>query len=134
MSSPGRIDGDGAPAVKRGPRRSAGPIVSVVVTSNRDKALLHTCLNSLARHCQRLNVDLVVARAGGSQEVAALAKAYPFARFVTAPSDASIPQLRATGMRHAHGDIVTLTDDHAVSDETAVEAWLQLVNGAYDAR
>jgi GT2 family glycosyltransferase len=132
MSSPSRLDSEPAHAVRRGPRRGSGPTVSVVVASNRDKALLHACLGSLLAQCQRLNAELVVARAGASHEVAALAKTYPSVRFVTAPADASIPQLRATGMGQAQGDVVALTEDHCIADEHWVEALIQSARGDAD--
>src|SRR5436190_1769652 len=83
---------------------------------------VHACLGSLLGQCQRLNAELLVARAGSAPDVAALAKTYPGVRFVTAPADASIPQLRAVGMAQASGDVVALTEDHCVADANWVEA------------
>src|SRR5690348_16214454 len=111
MSSPSRLDNQVAPSVKRGPRRGSAPTVSVVVASNRDKALLQACLGSLLGQCQRLNAELLVARAGTSSDVASLGKTYPSVRFLAASVDASIPQLRALGMAQASGDVVALTED-----------------------
>src|SRR6476620_10971664 len=115
MSSPSRLDSDVAPSIRRGPKRGSGPTVSVVVASNRDKTLLQACLGSLLGQCQRLNAELLVARAGTASDVAALGKTYPSVRFVTAPADASIPQLRAMGMAQAAGDVVALTEDHCIA-------------------
>lgn len=106
--------------------------MSVVVASNRDKALLKACLGSLLGQCQRLNAELLVARAGTSTEVASLAKTYPSVRFVTASADASIPQLRAIGMAQASGDVVALTEDHCIADENWVEALTQSAHGDAD--
>jgi len=122
MSSPSRLDNEIASAVRRGPRRGNAPTVSVVVASNRDKALLHACLGSLLAQCQRLNAELLVARAGTPADVATLAKTYASVRFVTAAADASIPQLRAIGMAQASGDVVALTEDHCIADANWVEA------------
>ena len=91
---------------RRSARRGSGPTVSVVIASNRDKSLLHACIGSLLGQCQRLNAELVVARAGSPHDVGALAKTYPSVRFIPAPLDASIPALRALGMGHANGDVV----------------------------
>ena len=121
MSSPGRLDSDVAPSTRRGPKRGSAPTVSVVVASNRDKALLHACLGSLLGQCQRLKAELLVARAGNAADVSALGKTYPSVRFITAPADASIPQLRALGMAQASGDVVALTEDHCIADENWVE-------------
>jgi GT2 family glycosyltransferase len=132
MSSPSRLDSDDAPHVKRGPRRGTAPTVSVVVASNRDKALLHACLGSLLGQCQRINAELLVARAGAPADVSALAKTYPSVRFVNAPVDASIPQLRAIGMAQASGDVVALTEDHCIADQNWVEALAQSASGDAD--
>jgi GT2 family glycosyltransferase len=106
--------------------------VSVVVASNRDKALLQACLGSLLGQCQRLNAELLVARAGAPPDVAAIAKVYPSVRFVTAPAEASIPQLRAIGMAQASGDVVALTEDHCIADENWVESLTQSANSDAD--
>ena len=106
--------------------------MSVVVASNRDKALLQACLGSLLGQCQRLNAELLVARAGVAADIAALAKTYPSVRFVTAPTEASIPQLRAMGMAQASGDVVALTEDHCIADGNWVEALAHSANGDAD--
>jgi GT2 family glycosyltransferase len=118
--------------MRRGTRRGSAPNVSVVVASNRDKTLLHACLGSLLGQCQRLKAELVVARAGVSSEVSALGKTYPSVRFIAAPADATIPQLRAIGMGQASGDIVALTEDHCIADENWVEALTQSAHGDAD--
>lgn len=132
MSSPNRLDSEISPTVRRGPRRGNAPTVSVVVASNRDKALLHACLGSLLGQCQRMNAELLVARAGAAADLAALGKTYPSVRFVAAPPDASIPQLRAIGMAQASGDIVALTEDHCVADTNWVEALTHSANADAD--
>src|SRR4051794_9037048 len=132
MSSPSRLDSDVARSLGRGPRRGSAPTVSVVVASNRDKALLHACLGSLLGQCQRMNAELLVARAGAPSDVAPLAKSYPSVRFVNAPVDASIPQLRAIGMAQASGDVVALTEDHCIADENWVEALTLSASGDAD--
>jgi GT2 family glycosyltransferase len=132
MSSPSRLDSEAAFPVNRGPRRGSAPTVSVVVASNRDKALLHACLGSLLGQCQRMNAELLVARAGAPSDVAPLAKSYPSVRFVNAPVDASIPQLRAIGMAQASGDVVALTEDHCIADENWVEALTLSASGDAD--
>ena len=118
--------------MRRGARRGSGPTVSVVVASNRDKSLLQACLGSLLAQCQRLNAELLVARAGASSEVSALGKTYPSVRFIAAPAEATIPQLRAIGMGQAAGDIVALTEDHCIADENWVEALTHSAHGDAD--
>ena len=117
---------------RRSARRGSGPTVSVVIASNRDKTLLHACIGSLLGQCQRLNAELVVARAGSASDIAPLAKTYPSVRFLPAPVDASIPALRALGMGQATGDVVALTEDHCIADENWVEALMQTAHGDAD--
>ena len=131
MSSPSRVNAEVSPA-RRGPRRGSAPTVSVVIASNRDKTLLHACIGSLLGQCQRLNAELLVARAGAPNDVAALGKSYPSVRFIAAPVDSSIPALRALGMGQAAGDVVALTEDHCIADENWVEALMQSANGDAD--
>ena len=132
MSSPSRLDPDITPSLRRGPRRGSSPTISVVVASNRDKALLNACLGSLLGQCQRMNAELLVARAGTAADVSSLGKTYPSVRFVAAPPDASIPQLRAIGMAQAAGDVVALTEDHCIADDHWVETLTQSANGGAD--
>ena len=116
-----RLDDEISASVRREPRHGFVTSVSVVVASNRDKTLLGACLDSLLAQCQRLKAELIVARAGTAADIAALAKAYPSVRFITGPSDASIPNLRAIGMAQASGDVVALTEDHCIAGEDWVE-------------
>ncbi len=106
--------------------------MSVVIASNRDKALLHACIGSLLGQCQRVNAELLVARAGTPADVAVLGKSYPSVRFIPAPVDSSIPALRALGMGQATGDVVALTEDHCIADESWVEALMQTASGDAD--
>lgn len=100
------------------------PAISVVVASNRSRALLDACLASLRPQCQRTNAELIVVRAGEAAEVQALRAAYPWARIIAGLPTASIPELRGLGMLEAHGDIVALTEDHCVADDAWVETLL----------
>ena len=116
----------------RTPRRSESPTISVVVASNRERALLATCLASLIPQCERASAQLIVARAAEPAEIAALNNATPGVRFLAAPPSASIPQLRGLGMAEATGDIVALTEDHCVADEHWVETMLQNAQDSAD--
>ena len=95
----------------RAPRRGAKPTVTVVVASKGDRSSLERCLAALVPQCSRFGAEVIVARAGAGPEVASLGRAMPQIRFILAPSDSDIDQLRALGMVEADGDIVALTDD-----------------------
>jgi GT2 family glycosyltransferase len=108
------------------------PAITIVVASNRSRALLNACLASLIPQCERASAELIVARAGTAAELAELRAATPAVRFVAAPSSASIPQLRGLGMAESTGDIIALTEDHCVADEAWVETLLQHAQGPAD--
>jgi glycosyltransferase involved in cell wall biosynthesis len=111
--------------------RDGAPAVSVVVASFREERLLDACLASLRGQCAQWAAELIVARAGTTAEVAALAARHAGVRFVPAPPRATVPELRAAGMRAAGGDIVALTEDHCV----ATADWLtELLSGTRGGR
>lgn len=94
---------------------SPSPACSVVVASNRDFALLHACVESLSRQCAAAGVELIVARAG---ELSGEAIGWLNERkimLVTAPHDATIPELRGLGMAKATGALVAVTEDHCIA-------------------
>ena len=105
-------------------RETTTPAISVVVASNRSVALLRSCLASLQPQCERVGAELIVARAGGAStpEIEALRAAMPEVRFVDAPADSSIPELRGTGMDYAVGKWVAITEDHCVANDGWLEA------------
>lgn len=101
-----------------------GPELSVVVASNRDRALLDDCLRALVPQCARAGAELIVARAAAPGRYAAveqLAASYPGVNFIAAPEDASIPLLRGAGMAAARGQMVAITEDHCVPDSDWVD-------------
>ena len=106
-------------------QNSDSPAISVVVASNRPRALLDACLASLLPQCERASAELIVARAGTAAELHELRTAMPDVCFVAAPPSATIPQLRGLGMAESTGDIVALTEDHCVADDAWVETLLQ---------
>jgi hypothetical protein len=109
------------------PSRMAPPLASVVVASNRDRALLDACLASIIPQCAAEDAELIVARAASPDTRQALAKAHPTVRFVWSDPGTDIPRLRGEGMRRARGSVVALTEDHCV----ATPGWLRaLMDGA----
>jgi GT2 family glycosyltransferase len=109
------------PAETVQPVVKTGPHVSVVVASNRSRSLLDDCLGALLEQCARAGAELIVARDDDEDGLEALRSAYPKVRVVAVRAGASIPELRAAGMREANGDIVMLTEDHCVAGPRWVE-------------
>jgi glycosyltransferase involved in cell wall biosynthesis len=89
--------------------------ISVAVAANRSPELLRACLASLVPQCRAHGADLIVVRTGSPTELAQLEHEWPTARFIAAPPDASIPELRGLGLQAASGDFVALTEDHCVA-------------------
>lgn len=117
-----------SPIIAREPQQlpaDARPAISIVVASNRSRALLNSCLASLRPQCQRHSAEIIVARSGPTTELNELRRTMPDVHFVAAPPTASIPELRGLGMAESTGDIVALTEDHCVADETWVETLLR---------
>jgi GT2 family glycosyltransferase len=108
-----------------------GPVgrISVTVASNRSPELLHACLASLVPQCSAHSAELIVVRTGAEPELSQLAREWPTVRFLAAPPEASIPELRGRGLEAAQGDFVALTEDHCVAGPD----WLtRLVQAAGD--
>jgi len=126
MSTPPRAsrtsDGSGRAAI------IATPHLSVVVASNGPTTSLEHCLRSLLEQSGRTRAELIVARAQRLHEIETLVHAHPSVRFVEAPRDATIPDLRAVGMRESTGDVVIVMDDSSVPDPR----WLEEVSVGVD--
>jgi GT2 family glycosyltransferase len=102
------------PPGARGVRHAEAPTISVVVASCHELHVLETCLDVLLPQCRQVEAEVVVARVAAADQLQALTRAYPTVRFVSAPHDATMPDLRAAGMAEAEGDVVALTEDHCL--------------------
>jgi hypothetical protein len=104
---------DGRPARIRAPRVGRTPTLSIVIASRDDREVLELCLASLLPPCVRSGAEVIVVRAGSATEVAALVRGSAGVRFIHAPHDATVRQLRGIGMSEATGDIVALGDERS---------------------
>jgi hypothetical protein len=95
--------------------------ISVVVASFRDRPVLDACLASLVSQCAAGGVELIVARADEPSSLAAIAAAYPTARFVALPPGATLPHIRGAGLAAATGQLAALTEDHCIADAAWVD-------------
>jgi GT2 family glycosyltransferase len=106
-----------AEEIKAAPEQAIGnvrPIVSVIVASCRERRLLDACLRSLEAQCREYQAEIVVSRASSPSEIQDLREKFPSVRFVAAPMNRTIPQLRAEGIAAAEADVIALTEDHCV--------------------
>ena len=108
------------PPGHRGLRLAGAPTHSVVVASASDRAALDRCLADLLPTCQSRAIEVVVARNCDVTEYRELERAYPKVLFMPGPVNATLRQLRASGLSAADGDIVSLIDDAKPIDH----AWL----------
>ncbi len=104
----------------RGPRRATHPLISIVLVIEDDAAPLRSLAAPLVEECSRVQAELVAVRRGPSAEMLTLARAYPLARCVGAPVDATREQLRTLGFNEASGDIVAFVEDPRV----VVPGWM----------
>ena len=112
---------------KSGPHarlNSHSPAITVVVASNRPRALLNACLASLVPQCERgRGAHRRARRNRGGAPRAACGHAARSLRRRAGVCDH--PDLRGLGMAESTGDIVALTEDHCVADGAWVETLLQ---------
>lgn len=87
--------------------------LSVVVVSTQSPQLLSETLSGLVPQCQRAHAKIIVARAPTAPAFDELAEFAP-GRLVVCERGASIPSIRAAGLRSATGDWVVLTEDNCV--------------------
>lgn len=93
--------------------RAHHPDLSVIIPAVNGLEILLECLDALrvnARSGLTLEV-LVVERSGGDFGRHVAAKA-PDAVLLSAPHDATIPQMRAMGFRHARAEAIAVIEDH----------------------
>ena len=103
---------------------NGGTGFSIVVASWSGETALRRCLESLLPQIN--DAQVIVAFRGERLPVLAKEQRFCNVRFVTAPGDASVFQLRSLGLREARGGLVALIEDHsAVSQE-----WLPALNRA----
>lgn len=98
-------------------RVADSPTLSVVVTSEGERADLEAGLEVLLGSSAGMEVQIVVVRAGSSAEVAELRRVHPAVHFAEAPPGTSVTELRIVGMRVAEGDVVMFGEDNRISAE-----------------
>src|SRR5437016_4269260 len=102
------------------------PLVSVVIAATTGGAALSACAGSFRSQDSNRQLELIVVARGG---VPPADPPMPDVRIVHLASSATIPQLRAAGLRAARGRILAITQDHC----TAEEGWLMAVVDAHRA-
>ncbi len=104
--------------------------VSIVIAAHHDAAALARCLSAIDREVganPSVAVERVVASALPSAEIAGLRARRTETSWIDAGERASVPELRAAGLRMTRGEIVVLIEDHL----EPVPGWLQAVVRAH---
>ncbi|HJU88871.1 MAG TPA: hypothetical protein VJ672_05730 [Gemmatimonadaceae bacterium] len=102
-------------------RRSSHPTLSVILLSRGEGSTLGAVATALQKQCAAFEAELLIVRAASQSEVAATTRAFPAARVIAAPIEATDPELRVLGMGEATGDIVTFTTDRAAVPDRWIE-------------
>lgn len=83
--------------------------LSVVVVSIRSHSSLRASLNAILANDLR-NVEILVVDCCSAEPMTNLVDAYPSVRFFHTSQKVCVPFLAGTGLRHASGEIIALTD------------------------
>src|SRR5262245_10354236 len=89
-------------------RRPMRPTISIVLASSQPRSALDAYVSTLTARCAGSRTELIIARADTALHIGLLSRIHPQARFVSAPGECSMGELRTYGMRAATGDIVLL--------------------------
>ena len=91
------------------------PQVAAVLVSVRSLEIAAVAVEGLRAQCQRLGVELVVAR-GGGPDGSEQARVFVGCRLVRCQPGASVPAIRGVGLAAVEAEWVALTEDNCVAD------------------
>lgn len=101
--------------------------LSIVIVSPNTAALLERCLMSLAGQMGSSDTEVIVV-SNYDGAAAMVAARFPHVRCLPMPPHTTVPELRAEGIRHSHGAIVALAEDHGYFGE----GWCDAVTEAHE--
>ena len=101
--------------------------LSIVIVSPNTAALLERCLMSLAGQMESSDTGVIVV-SNYDGAAAMVAARFPHVRCLPMPPHTTVPELRAEGIRHSHGAIVALAEDHGYFGE----GWCDAVTEAHE--
>ncbi len=99
------------------------PTLSVVIASGAGGEFLFRCLESLEEQAKRLGAELIVVDRCGEATRRRIQQRHPSVRVQAFPGQErpSVPQLRASGVDAARGDIVAIIEEHCVAPSDWIE-------------
>jgi GT2 family glycosyltransferase len=105
--------------------------LSVVIASVNGFPIIGECLDSLIRQVGVEEIELIVANRCSDNVGPRIQQKYPAVRLINAPSDTSIPHLRAMAFRALQGDIVAVLEDHCIVGPDWASSMLEAHRGQY---
>ena len=111
----------------------SAPRISVVIASVNGLPAIDECLTALERQRGDIDAEIVVADRCGDGTSRHIRKKFPHVKLLEFSERLSIPELRAIGMSHATGDIITVTEDHCMAREDWYLEILKAHESAYAA-
>lgn len=91
------------------------PRISVVIASVNGWHVLRECLEALHAQAGDHPFEVVLVDRCGPELRRRVAAAFPTVRLVEVAPEATIPDMRARGLRLAQGDLVAVTEDHCLA-------------------
>src|SRR5262245_52505502 len=104
------------------------PNVSVVIASVSGLPELAERLSALERQQGGVDYEIIVANRCQDETVEHIQRCFPRVRLLHFPKQLSIPELRATAMDQANGDIIVVTEDHCIAPDN----WLAEIVKAHN--
>lgn len=102
--------------------------LSVVIAASNDLAALEKTLASLRGQVETADTEVIaVCNFDANHEVA---QQFPFVKCVTLTRNATVPELRASGIYLSRGEIIALVEDYCTLDER----WCEEIKKAHQSR
>ncbi|MGH9688098.1 MAG: glycosyltransferase family 2 protein [Candidatus Acidiferrales bacterium] len=115
--------------------------LSVVVLASNNMAALERTLSSLRGQAESPDTEVIAVCNFDGEILTSLQERFPFVRSVALPRDATVAELRTTGVHMSNGRIVAFVEDYAFVDEQwcaeimkAHESRFSIVGGAVENR
>lgn len=101
------------------------PTISVLLTSTGKRSELEAALAQLLPTCEKLEAEVIVARAYNDAELAEMRAAFPAVYFAAAPAGSTVHELRAIGMAGTDSDIIVLGEADEITTEDLIDRFVQ---------
>jgi GT2 family glycosyltransferase len=104
--------------------------ISVVIPCVNGLPSIDECLTSLKKQRGGYSAEIIVVNCCKDGTDEHIRKNFPSVKLLQLPERLGIPELRAIGMSHATGDIITITEDHCIASEN----WLEEIVKAHESK